>query len=84
MSIAEGMASGCIPIVHDSGGPREMTDKNLRFKTIEEAANKINYTITQWSTGESSEMASNATVFSSTHFSNKFTESFNKYIISRD
>lgn len=38
----EAMAMGCIPVVHDSGGSRELVPwEELRFKTKEEAAEKL-------------------------------------------
>jgi glycosyltransferase involved in cell wall biosynthesis len=48
VSIVEAMASGCIPIVHNSGGPREFVPHRLRFDTLEEAATKIEKAILQW------------------------------------
>jgi len=42
IAVCEAIASGCIPIVHDSGGPREIvTNRVLRFTTIQEAVNII-------------------------------------------
>lgn len=39
MSTVEAIAAGCIPVVHDSGGPREIVPfRNLRFKTAEDGA----------------------------------------------
>jgi alpha-1,2-mannosyltransferase len=40
ISIVEAMSLGCIPVVHDSGGPKEFVPDTFRFKTIEEAADK--------------------------------------------
>ena len=39
--IVEAMAAGCIPIVHDSGGPQEYLPPELRYKNPQEAAEKI-------------------------------------------
>jgi len=42
IAIAEAIAAGCIPVVHDSGGPREIVPfEELRYKTKEEAINII-------------------------------------------
>jgi len=41
ISIVEGMSANCIPIVHDSGGPREYVPKRWRYKNVEEAVQKI-------------------------------------------
>ena len=38
MSTVEAIAAGCIPVVHDSGGQREVVPlDHLRFRTVEEA-----------------------------------------------
>lgn len=42
MSVVEAIAAGCIPLVYDDGGPREIvTVPELRFKSIEEARVKL-------------------------------------------
>ena len=42
IAIAEYLKAGCIPIVPDEGGPREIVgDKMLEFHTVEEAANTL-------------------------------------------
>lgn len=43
ITIVEAMASGCVPIVHDSGGPREIvtTDVGFRWKDPALAAQQI-------------------------------------------
>ena len=43
IAIVEAMASGCVPVVHDSGGPREIvTDQvGYRWKNLSEAVDKI-------------------------------------------
>jgi glycosyltransferase involved in cell wall biosynthesis len=42
MSIVQSIAAGCIPLVHDSGGPREIVPmRELRFKTVSEAKIKL-------------------------------------------
>lgn len=48
VAIVEAMASGCIPIVHNSGGPREFVPSLFRFDTLEEAAKKIEREIFGW------------------------------------
>jgi glycosyltransferase involved in cell wall biosynthesis len=32
ITIVEAMAAGCVPIVHDSGGPREIVNKDVGFR----------------------------------------------------
>jgi alpha-1,2-mannosyltransferase len=43
ISIVEAMAAGCVPVVHNSGGPREIVTDNVGYKwnTVEEASNLI-------------------------------------------
>ncbi len=42
LAVAESIMNGCIPLVNDSGGPRELVPyDNLRFNGIEEAKEKI-------------------------------------------
>jgi len=42
IAVVEILGSGCIPFVHDSGGPAEIvTDQCCRFRNIEEAVEKI-------------------------------------------
>ncbi len=43
ITIVEAMAAGCVPIVHDSGGPREIVTEEVgyRWRTTAEAAQQI-------------------------------------------
>ncbi len=43
IAIVEAMAAGCVPIVHDSGGPREIVTQGtgFRWNELEDALNKI-------------------------------------------
>lgn len=39
---AQGIAAGCVPLVHDSGGSREVVpDRKLRYNNLEEAVEKL-------------------------------------------
>lgn len=39
ISIVEGIRAGCVPVVHDSGGPKEIVPiPDLRYKSVEEGA----------------------------------------------
>jgi alpha-1,2-mannosyltransferase len=49
VSVIDAMASGCIPIVHDSGGPKEFVPESLRYTSIAEAIERINQAIVEWS-----------------------------------
>lgn len=69
ISIIEAMASGCIPIAHDSGGPREIVPERFRYKTIEEASEKIKKAIKDWSPEIAWEMRNSVSKFSQENFS---------------
>jgi glycosyltransferase involved in cell wall biosynthesis len=79
VAVAEAMASGCIPIVHDSGGPREFVPQHLRFNKLREASEKIEKAIFDWSPQESKSMANLAKSLDEDAFSERFTEIFNSY-----
>lgn len=74
VSIVEAMAFGCIPVVHDSGGPREFVPSGFRYKSMEEAAAKIERAISEWSVKRAEEMSHIADDFSESNFSNKFID----------
>ncbi|MEM3769702.1 MAG: glycosyltransferase [Candidatus Bathyarchaeia archaeon] len=79
ISIVEAMAMGCISIVHDSGGPREFVPDNLRYKTVKEAAEKIEKEICGWTPQKANEMIEIAQRFKEENFSKKFIDFFNQY-----
>jgi glycosyltransferase involved in cell wall biosynthesis len=80
VSIVEAMASGCIPIVHDSGGGREFVPKNLRYSSIEGAATKIEKAIDDWSPIQATKFSMIAERFSEKNFAKNFIKLFNSYI----
>ena len=43
ITIVEAMAAGCVPVVHNSGGPREIVTNNVGYKwsTVPEASSQI-------------------------------------------
>lgn len=43
ISIVEAMSAGCVPVVHDSGGPREIVSENVGFRwgDVEQAKTQI-------------------------------------------
>ena len=73
VSIAEALASGCVTIVHDSGGPKEFVPNELRFSTVSEAAKKIEKAIIDWNPSMVSEFTLYAKQFSEETFSEKLT-----------
>jgi len=80
ISIAEGMATGCIPIVHNSGGAKEFVPPKFRYENYSEIAQKIEDVIFNWSPENEKEMIKIAERFSTSNFSRKFLELFSKYI----
>lgn len=80
VSIAEAMASGCIPIVHNSGGPREFVPNLFRFDEPSEAAQKIDKSILEWSPQLSMHFTKLAQPFSQESFSTEFLRMFNSYV----
>jgi glycosyltransferase involved in cell wall biosynthesis len=79
ISIVEAMASGCIPIVHNSGGMREFVPVKYRYETVQDAADKINSAINDWSPDKLAETKAIAENFSYANFSRRFMELFCKY-----
>jgi len=71
ISIVEGMASGLIPIVHDSGGQREIVPQENRYKTAEEAAEKIRIAVSGWTREISDEYVKSALKFDLQEFQGK-------------
>lgn len=48
ITIVEAMAGGCVPVVHDSGGPRETVtpDVGFRWKDVDEAVRQVSAIMT--------------------------------------
>jgi len=80
ISIIEGMSAGCIPIVHDSGGPREFVPRDLRYKNLEEAKVKIEKAISKWSVEYAEKMSNIARAYNEENFSKKFMNILYSYI----
>ena len=74
ISIVEGMASGLIPVIHDSGGPREYVPKEQRYRNIAEAVNRIKNALSLWTPAKASEVASSVLRFDTEEFSKKTRE----------
>ncbi len=79
ISIVEAMASGCIPISHNSGGMVKFVPAPNRYETIEEAAEKINNAIAGWSEDKTVEPKQIAEQFSINNFSCRFMQLFSQY-----
>jgi glycosyltransferase involved in cell wall biosynthesis len=79
VSIAEGMASGCIPIVHNSGGPKEFVPERFRFNEVTEAVRKIEKAVLSWSSHDAKQCMQIAQTFSEENFSRNFLRALNYY-----
>lgn len=79
ISIIEAMSCGCIPIVHNSGGPKEFIPENLRYDEFEEAAAKIDTAIENWSIQEAYRLSNFAHKFNRSSFAEKFITIFNNF-----
>jgi len=80
ISIVEAMASGCIPIVYDYGGPTEFVPRNYRYQTLDEINELLHKTIDSWSVKKGDEMSLIAEKFNEDNFKNNFFNLFKEYI----
>jgi len=79
ISIVEAMATGCIPIVHNSGGAKEFVPKHLRYNNIHEAAEKIMKEIYEWTPRKALNIVEIAERFREENFSKEFMKLFKRY-----
>ena len=79
ISIIEGMAAGCIPIVHNSGGPKEFVSANQRFETLSEAADIIERNIDIWSPSLANAISNSTKRFGENNFSDRFIDLFDSH-----
>jgi alpha-1,2-mannosyltransferase len=79
ISIAEAMAAGCIPVVHDSGGPREFVPDHLRYRDYDDVARIIEKSVFDWNRHESLNSVFVAQSFSEDKFSRTFLSIFDSY-----
>jgi glycosyltransferase involved in cell wall biosynthesis len=77
VSIIEAMSSGCIPVVPDSGGPREFVPGYWRYRTIEEAASVVENAVFEWSPKTAEEFVQSTNRFSQERFSSDFLRIMN-------
>jgi glycosyltransferase involved in cell wall biosynthesis len=80
ISIAEAMAMGCIPIVHNSGGMKEFVPERYRYENLHEAARKIERALNEWTPEKAKEIIKIARQFSEPNFARNFAEMFSSYI----
>lgn len=77
ITIAEGLSSGCTPVVHDSGAPREFIPEHLRYRSVEDAATKIEKAISEWSPEYAEKTSRIAARFDENEFSERFMDVIN-------
>lgn len=80
ISIVEAMAMGCTPIVHNSGGMVEYVPSEYLYGNPQEAAQKIDGAISEWTPERATEMIKISKRFSEATFSKHFAASFSAYI----
>jgi glycosyltransferase involved in cell wall biosynthesis len=81
ISIVEGMGAGCIPVVHDSGGPTEYVPSEWRYNNEEEAKSKIEDALLSWSPLIGEQMKNIAWRFREERFQNEFSEILKSYLL---
>ena len=69
VSIIEALASGCVAIAHDSGGPQEIVSEEFRYETIDQSVEIIRKAIEQWSVETAWKMRNSMLKFSQESFS---------------
>jgi glycosyltransferase involved in cell wall biosynthesis len=80
ISIVEAMTLGCTPVVPDSGGPKEFVPQSQRYKTLEEAAEKIEKAIDQWTSIQARKISTNTDKFSEQSFTKQFIDIFSSHL----
>lgn len=76
ISIVEAMALGCIPVVHNSGGPKEFVPSNQRYNTPKEAAEIVERVVSNWSPIQARKVSDSADCFSENNFCKQFMNAF--------
>jgi glycosyltransferase involved in cell wall biosynthesis len=84
ISIAEAMAMGCIPVVHNSGGAPEFVPDEYRYNDLNQASDIVKKAILKWDSKTSRELTARAEQFSEANYSKKFIKLFMKYSDSRN
>ena len=72
IAILEGMANGAIPIVHNSGGPREFVPREWLFNSYDEAAEKIEIALKAWTPEVGKSMQEISSHFTEPNFERDF------------
>jgi glycogen synthase len=66
------MSAGCIPIVPDVGGLKEIVPRHLRYKSVKEAAVLTEETLNTWSPLRACDMVEASNKFSQKNFFQNF------------
>jgi glycosyltransferase involved in cell wall biosynthesis len=80
ISIVEAMAAGCIPVVHDSGGPKEYVPEEWRYTDLEDAAQKVELALRNWRPKIAEDMQAIAFRFREEKFREQFSSALASYI----
>ncbi|MFX1521738.1 MAG: glycosyltransferase family 4 protein [Promethearchaeota archaeon] len=72
IAVAEAMSAGCIPIVPDVGGLKEIVPRHLRYNSLEEAALLVQKAISNWSLSRTQDSLKIANKFSQDMFCRNF------------
>jgi glycosyltransferase involved in cell wall biosynthesis len=83
ISIVEGMGAGCIPVVHDSGGPKEYVPREWRYNDVEDAVQKIKEALCSWSPPVAQGMKTIAYQFREERFQNEFSTTLRSYLMEK-
>ena len=79
ISIVEGMALGCTPVTHNSGGSIEFVPRNFRYDSFEEAAKGVEKAIDDWSPVQARTTSEYTQKFDEKTFSKEFISFFNSH-----
>jgi glycosyltransferase involved in cell wall biosynthesis len=79
ISIAEAMAMGCTPVVHNSGGAPEFVPSKYRYNSLEEAATIVEKSMQNWTPQEACRLANISERFSQANYSKRFIELFSEF-----
>jgi glycosyltransferase involved in cell wall biosynthesis len=74
ISIIEGMAAGCIPIVFNNGGPAEVVDSKYRGNRLGDFPPLIDEAINSWNHEEAHRLSTNANMFNQESYQTKLQE----------
>lgn len=79
ISIVEAMACGCVPVVPNSGGPKEFVPLKQRYDNVDEAAQIIQKIIDNWTPQQARKSSERAERFGENEFTRQFIHIFNSY-----